>query len=99
MPDHRETRIAENEVLFREVNERRVADQPDLVELTCECGRIDCHQQVRLEPGEYRAIRADPRRFFVLPGHEIEDVESVVERREGHWVIEKPAEVDPIVGA
>jgi len=34
-------------------------------------------------------VRNDPRRFAVVPGHEIAEVEDVVERHEHYAVIEK----------
>jgi hypothetical protein len=97
VPDRREIAIAQNEALFRDVNDRRVGEDPGLIAFTCECGHLDCHAQVRLEPADYHAIREHDRHFFVLPGHDIEDVESVVEKRDTHWVIEKPPELGPIV--
>lgn len=97
MPTRRETLIAQNEDLFRQVNERRLEDDPGAVAFTCECGLLDCHEQVRLDRAEYGAVRSDPRRFFIVPGHEIENVETVVERHDTHWVVEKPPEVDEIV--
>jgi len=42
-------------------------------------------------------LRADPARFAVLPGHEVADVERVVERRDGYLVVQKNEDVRPIV--
>lgn len=42
-------------------------------------------------------MRADPRRFVVLRGHETSDVERVVEVRGGYSVVEKSPEVSAIV--
>jgi hypothetical protein len=47
-------------------------------------------------PEAYRAVRADERQFIVAPGHEIPDVEAVVAKHEGFFVIEKPTGVDHI---
>jgi hypothetical protein len=38
---------------------------------------------------EYEAIREHPARFPVLPGHELPDVETVVETHERYLVVEK----------
>ena len=38
------------------------------------------------------ACGAGGRRFVVKPGHEIPDVETIVERRESYIIVEKPAE-------
>ena len=34
-------------------------------------------------------LRAEPTRFAVKPGHELPDVERVVERHESYFVVEK----------
>jgi hypothetical protein len=41
--------------------------------------------------------RPDPHRFFVRPGHETPDVETVVEREADWYVVEKPEGVGHIV--
>jgi hypothetical protein len=38
---------------------------------------------------EYELVRGDPLHFLVLPGHELEDVEDVVERGDGFTVVRK----------
>ena len=46
---------------------------------------------------EYAAVRQNPRRFLVAPTHEVPDVETVVERKPGYFVIEKPEDVSHVV--
>ncbi|HXV04014.1 MAG TPA: hypothetical protein VFP24_10620, partial [Gaiellaceae bacterium] len=71
--DDQGRRIGQNEVLFREVNERLrelgegfslVAEQADFV---CECGSSSCTEQIRMTLAEYETVRRDPKRFFVRP--------------------------------
>ncbi len=96
--DERAERIGKNEALFREVNERieEVADGIR-TEFLCECGDVECTQPVTLALAEYELVRAEPDRFAVLPGHELLDVEEVVESHEGYVVVRKhpggPAEL------
>ena len=94
----REERLAENEALFREVNERvaEVAthflevETPDApVEFTCECGRAQCAEPIPMTVAEYEAVRAEPTQFAVVPGHEQPEIESIVERHPTYLVIEK----------
>jgi hypothetical protein len=47
---------------------------------------------VSLTPLEYERVRAHSRRFIMLPGHELEEVESVVETMPGYIVVEKSDE-------
>jgi hypothetical protein len=93
-----ETRLARNEAFYREVNERvaEVAHQFKEVEtplgFTCECGAADCAEPIEMTLVEYEAIRADPTRFVVVPGHERPEIESVVERHSAYLVVEKREE-------
>lgn len=47
------------------------------------------HAQVRISITSYEAVRTDLDRFFVVPGHEIEAVDRVVERHSGYLVVVK----------
>jgi hypothetical protein len=47
---------------------------------------------VALTLDEYAAVRARPRVFAVVPGHERLDVERVVEEGRGYFVVEKLGE-------
>lgn len=90
-----EERLARNEALFREFNER-VEDLADSVEaerirFVCECGDLDCLERVELARAPYEEVRSDPRRFVVAPGHENPQVERVVAGGEGYLVVEKLA--------
>ncbi len=106
MATERQTRIARNEAMFREANERAKAweerhDGPDSeVELYfCECGKADCLEKVSLREADYERVRSDPRRFVIVPGHELLDVETVIERNEGWAIVEKVPEVSRTVEA
>lgn len=96
----REKRLARNETLYREVNERvsEVAEklldtQLEMpVGFICECAASDCTEPITATLGEYEAIRAEPTRFIVVPGHERPEIESVVERRPAYFVVEKREE-------
>jgi hypothetical protein len=93
-----ETRLARNEAFYREVNERvaEVAEQFEGAEtplgFTCECGASDCAELIEMTLAEYEAIRAEPTRFFVVPGHERPEIERVVERHGAYLVVEKREE-------
>ena len=97
----RETRLARNEVLYREANERvaEVVEQfpegeaQSRVEFICECGAADCREPITATLAEYEAIRAEPTHFAVLPGHELPEIERIVERHSAYLVVEKRQEV------
>jgi hypothetical protein len=90
----REARISNNERLFREVNERISRIQGDFgqaqaFDIVCECGAQGCLEPITLTHEEYRRLRANPRTFAIVPGHETGDLEDIVERHEGYYVVEK----------
>ena len=104
MPDARAERLARNESRFREINERVEHDlepiverQDELIPFVCECGRPTCSQALELSLGEYEAVRSDATRFVVVDGHQIDDVEDVVERHDRYLVIQKHPETWAIV--
>jgi hypothetical protein len=92
--DTRQQRVARNEALFRQVNERIEevneslgADEPS--DFLCECGDENCTAPVSLTVAEYEAIRSNPTHFVIAHGHEVIDVERVVEQNERFTVVEK----------
>ena len=93
-PGERAKRVGENEALFRSVNEQvHELNRTFLVEgklrIVCECGEQSCIEQIEVAPAEYEAVRADSALFAIKPGHEVPDVETVVERHDGYWVVRK----------
>ena len=93
--NERTRRIGLNEALFREVNERVEAlaqgfgIEDESIEVLCECGDQKCMDRIEMTLPDYRYVRADSRTFAVLPGHELPDVERVVERQQGFDVVMK----------
>ncbi len=90
----RHRRVAENESIFRDINERIQASHkrfrvPGPQEFLCECGDEECTDRVYLTLAEYAAVRAHPARFAVITGHEIEGAEVVVRRDLRFTVVEK----------
>ena len=90
-------RAAKNEELFREVNSNiaRLEESfghPRMLELICECERVECHAGLMIDLPAYRDGRSSPLRFFILPGHEDPEVEKVVSRAPSYLVVEKVGE-------
>jgi hypothetical protein len=101
---YREERLARNETLFREVNERiddvsRSYDAGDSLEFLCECGRQDCLEAIGLTRAAYEAVRAHGDRFLVAIGHEEPDVERIVEVYQRYQIVEKTGKAGDIAEA
>lgn len=97
----REERLAANEALFREVNERvaevaehfiEVESTAEYFKFTCECGSATCTEQIAMTMVEYEALRAVPTHFAVVDGHDLPEIERVVERHQRYLVVEKQEE-------
>jgi hypothetical protein len=87
-------KLAGNESVFRSVNEgikrgRWPGEDEEPTGFRCECARLGCNGLVLLTKSEYEYIRSSPRRFVMIAGHELAEIESVVRRRARYVVIEK----------
>ena len=101
--DERQRRLGLNETLFREVNERvksvseGFAEPEAMAEFVCECGDDSCAARIQMSLAEYERVRSSPIRFVIVPGHELPEVERVVEENDRFTVVEKlrggPAEL------
>jgi hypothetical protein len=100
--DAREQRMAQNETLFREVNERIETAAHQLgphvpYEFLCECANADCTFRIALTLETYEAVRADGTQFVVLPLHYTPEVEDLVVQEETYWVVKKTGEAGEFV--
>lgn len=94
--------VAGNEALFRRVNEaieRGVwpGEQPSA--FRCECARSGCAELLSLTHEKYEAVRSNPRRFIVVPGHEDSRFEDVVERDARWAIVEKRGQAGALAEA
>ncbi len=94
MDDGLPLRLAANEAIFRQVNEGIERGQwpgePEApVGFRCECARLGCNMLMTLTLPEYEQVRAHPRRFVMIRGHELPEVDRVVAGGPEHVVVEK----------
>ncbi|HEX3806888.1 MAG TPA: hypothetical protein VHV52_08920 [Gaiellaceae bacterium] len=96
--DERTRRVGQNEAVFRAVNEeieglsRGMAQVSDgMLHIVCECGDMDCVVQLTVPLTDYERVRSEPALFLIRDGHELPDVEDVVERSSRFTVVRKRA--------
>ena len=91
--EERARRIGLNEAVFRDINERidelSRGFRVSTMQIVCECGHMGCAEQFEVEVATYERVRGDPELFLLLPGHEIPDVETVVESLDGANIVRK----------
>jgi hypothetical protein len=96
---HSDERRAENEVLFKEHNERikshvqRLLDETSKevlpIGFVCECSKVDCQEKIEMPVSEYRNLRENHKQFIIRLGHESPDIERVIHKAEAWQVVEK----------
>lgn len=90
-------RAARNEEIFRGVNERidetaKAIGLDQELAFHCECADGTCLETFAMPAAEYERIASDRLRFLVVPRHENEMIERVVERSPRYLVVEKIGE-------
>jgi hypothetical protein len=95
-------RAAENESTFRKANEgleEKAAElgfEEERTPYLCECEDESCTDVMGMTRAEYEAVRANPKAFVVVPGHQEGD-EAVLREEGGFTVIEKSGEEGKLV--
>jgi hypothetical protein len=83
-------RVAQTERFFRAVNEEIAANDGHGTTLfLCECGNPACAEGLELTADALHNLHAESGFFVVLPGHEIADLETVVDRQNGYLVVRR----------
>lgn len=82
--------------VLAEVNARRVNEaiergtsaehQPTFL---CECGHLGCTETIELKVEDYERVRSRFDRFIVCPGHELPEVDRVLESHAGYLLVAK----------
>jgi hypothetical protein len=85
----------EARTLFRAVNERvREVNLTSgrtlrLADFVCECRDPECTERLTLSIEDFDAVRRDPDRFVVHPGHVASTLERLADVRETYVVVER----------
>jgi hypothetical protein len=90
MDEDAEGILGANQALFRQVNEAiergTWPGEASPIRFRCECARIGCSESIELPIVEYERVRQDPKRFLLIPGHEVPAVEAILESHPGYVV-------------
>jgi hypothetical protein len=81
---------------------QRIAEEDDQLDLAkpddsplffyCECSDENCLERVEMKPSRYAAIHKRRDYFVITPGHEVEEIETVVRKAQGYNVVQKHVE-------
>jgi hypothetical protein len=104
--EERFERQARNESLMRTVNEQIAAldkgatgwSAPEQrFEFQCECGKTGCDERVVMTLVDYERARSQRDRFVVVPGHQSNEIEHVVEQDDEYVIVDKRDAVEHLV--
>jgi hypothetical protein len=83
-------RMRQTELFFRALNEEIFkAGGMTAADVVCECANPLCTERMLVPAPTLHALHADPKLFVVLPGHQIPDLERVVDEIDGYLVVQK----------
>ena len=88
------------QAVFRDINDRLAQMGDPAPEASkgflCECASEVCVELIEMTGDEYRRLRANPLRFAVMPDeqHLFGEIERVVAREDGYWIVEQHARAD-----
>jgi hypothetical protein len=84
---------AKKQNTYREVNDRieSLAETESTAVFICECVQEKCDERVPLTIEQYERVRASPTRFLVRDGHQLSEVNEVVESNERYLIVENRA--------
>lgn len=94
-PDEGSGSVAQSEATFRHANDRlretysAFGAEEHLVPFICECADMRCTRVMMLTLDEFEEARAHPGGLLLLPGHELLELERVVDERERFQLVEK----------
>jgi hypothetical protein len=98
-------RVARNQLLFREINER-IEDVNEAFDpstqryaMVCECANPGCIDQLQITGPELRAVRRTAGQFIVATDHVYPDYERIVRSHPGYQVVEKTGRAGEIARA
>ena len=84
----------ELKAIAKEHNQEDLIQQHDLpVYFYCECSDENCEQRIWLKPSDYNSIHQDRDKFTIACGHEISEIEKIVDTNKNYCVVEK--NIDP----
>jgi hypothetical protein len=91
-------RLARNGALFRQVNERLLelseGFQNGSMQFVCECSNEDCTATITMNHDEYESVRTRSTFFVVASGHEMLEIEKIIDRRDSWTIVQKVTESD-----
>jgi hypothetical protein len=89
-----------NEAIKKDFDEiKRIAKEDDQEHLVpkidvalrfyCECSDENCRMRVALQADEYNRIHKNRHHFVIIPGHETQTIEKIINEEDNYTIVEK----------
>jgi len=91
----RELRAAQNQMLFRSVNDRilelgeKLGSDLQELDFACECADNTCIEKITLTAHAFGEIEENENQFIVLRGHVDPEVEDTIAEHDGFLIVSK----------
>jgi hypothetical protein len=70
------------------------------LQFLCECSDENCTDRIQISLNDYNDIHTSAKRFIIIDGHDVQQIERIVERRDAYTIVEKydvpPEDVDTL---
>ena len=66
-----------------------IRDASSVIHFKCECSDENCTIRIPLKLVEYQTIHADRDTFIVMPGHQVDPIETILVKEEHYSVVKK----------
>jgi len=77
------------EQTLEEIREEQDDDPDAPIAFLCECSRLDCRERIHLTPSRFDRIHRDSEAFVLVPGHEMPEVERIVDQEGDYLIVRK----------
>jgi hypothetical protein len=72
-----------------EIRERDGLEPEAPMALFCECSDLGCRERIHIVPRRFDELHRDADQFVVMPGHEMLDIERVVDQEGDYLIVRK----------
>jgi hypothetical protein len=79
----------QQEWLAKRESDDRFARLGSVIEIACECGRSGCGEVIAVPWDVYEQAQREPRRFLLVPGHELPGIGRALSRYDTFVVVAK----------
>lgn len=82
-------RIKSHQKTAKEEGVKDIDIEDNNLQFICECSDNDCRKRITMKAKEWTNIHSKDDIFIVYPGHVVDSLEKVIDKKKGYDVVEK----------